>query len=127
MVKIERMSIPKSEDDVRELMERISREISEASEEEQHASEEEVESSGIIQGEIVHQLTHIQELLIHVIQSVREVRDSIDNLSITLRKNLRTLAYIWLLNSIDSEEIKKDLLDTIVKELGLDIKKKDKK
>jgi len=124
MVKIERMTIPKSEDDVRELMERISREMSEAGGEGQHVSEGEVESSGIIQGEIVHQLAHIQELLIHVIQSVREVRDSIDNLSITLRKNLRTLAYIWLLNSIDSEEIKKDLLDTIVKELGLDIKKK---
>ncbi|ADM28622.1 hypothetical protein Igag_1825 [Ignisphaera aggregans DSM 17230] len=127
MVKIERMTIPKSEDDLRELTERISREMSEASEEEQHASEGEVESSGIIQGEIAHQLTHIQELLIHVIQSVREVRDSIDNLSITLRKNLRTLAYIWLLNSIDSEEIKKDLLDAIAKELGLDIKKKDKR
>jgi len=127
MVKIERMTIPKSEDDVKELMERISREMSEAGVEGQHVSEGEVESSGIIQGEIVHQLAHIQEMLIHVIQSVREVRDSIDNLSVTLRKNLRTLAYIWLLNSIDSEEIKKDLLDTIVKELGLDIKKKDRK
>jgi len=124
MVKIERLTIPKSEDDVRELMERISREMSEVGEGGRHASGEEVESSGSIQEEIVHQLTHIQELLIHVIQSVREVRDSIDNLSVTLRKNLRVLAYIWLLNSIDSEEIKRELLNTIAKELGLDIKKK---
>ncbi len=128
MVKIERMSIPKSEDDVRELTERISREMSEESGRGYSISEEKIESSEIIQREIAHQLAHIQELLIHIIQGVREIRDSIDNLSITLRKNLRIAAYIWLLNSIDSEEIKKILLDTIFKELGLDfIKKKDEK
>ncbi len=127
MVKIERLSIPKSEDDVKELTERISREISESSEQEHHVSEEEVESLVGSQGEIAHQLTHIQELLIHVIQGIREIRDSVDNLSITLRKNLRVLAYIWLLNSIDNEETKKDLLDTIGKELGIDLKKKDRK
>lgn len=109
MVKLNRLKIPKSEEDV----ERISEEI-EAS---MHHHE------GAISGgeAIAHQLEHVQELLIHVIQGIREVRDSIDNLSSIVRKSVRIMALGYILSSTENREVRRKIIETIIKDVGLNI------
>lgn len=85
----------------------------------EHAHEYEVDL-----GVIAHQLGHLQELMLQVIQGVREVRDSIDDLNATLRRSLRALAMLQAMSIIDDDELKKKLLEQVAKDLGIDITKK---
>jgi hypothetical protein len=130
MVKISRMEIPKSEEDLRRISEEI---MKEEAEEHGHEHEEVVEEHEVHGhahehevdlGVIAHQLGHLQELMLQVIQGVREVRDSIDDLSATLRRSLRALAVLQAMSIIDDAELKKKLLEQVAKDLGIDITKK---
>jgi hypothetical protein len=130
MVKISRMEIPKSEEDLRRISEEI---MKEEAEEHGHEHEEVVEEHEVHGhahehevdlGVIAHQLGHLQELMLQVIQGVREVRDSIDDLSAALRRSLRALAVLQAMSIIDDAELKKKLLEQVAKDLGIDITKK---
>jgi hypothetical protein len=130
MVKISRLEIPKSEEDLRKISEEIMREEAEKHEHEQEEVVEAHEAHGygheheVDLGVIAHQLGHLQELMLQVIQGVREVRDSIDDLSATLRRSLRALALLQAMSVIDDAELKKKLLEQVAKDLGIDITKK---
>jgi ferritin len=115
MVKLGRMEIPKSEEDVK----RINEEIEKNMEMHQHSHSDEDALSDV--DSIVHQLGHVQELLIHIIQSIKEVRNSIDNLTSVIRKNSRIIALAYMLNVINNEEDKRKIVEIISKDLNLDI------
>jgi DNA polymerase III gamma/tau subunit len=117
-----RLSIPKSEDDVR----RISEEIMQQEQKEVVAGAEErgrYAYEGVDLSAIVHELTHIQELLLHIIQAIRELRDSVDTLSITIKKTLRALALLQMVNHVSDLEAKHKLLEHVYKDLGVELKK----
>jgi len=114
VIKFGRMEIPKSEEDVRKISEEIEKSIH------QHSLSEEGGVSRI--DAVVHQLEHIQELLIHVIQSIREVRDSMDNLTSAIRRSTKIIALGFILSSTNDMEIKKRIAEIILKDVGLDAK-----
>jgi hypothetical protein len=120
--KFSRLSIPKSEDDVR----RISEEIMQQEQKEVVAGAEErgrYAYEGVDLSAIAHELTHIQELLLHIIQAIRELRDSVDTLSITIKKTLRALALLQMVNHVSDLEAKHKLLEQVYKDLGVELKK----
>jgi hypothetical protein len=117
-----RLSIPKSEDDVRriseEIMQQELKEVVAGAEERGRYTYEGVDLSAI-----AHELTHIQELLLHIIQAIRELRDSVDTLSITIKKTLRALALLQMVNHVSDLEAKHKLLEHVYKDLGVELKK----
>jgi len=120
--KFSRMNIPKSEEDVKKISEEIMQQESQNIEVE--TEESEVHSHKEVDLSIVaHELTHIQELLLHVIHVIRELRDSVDNLNVTIRKSLRALALLQVVNSMSDTELKFKLLEQVSKDLGIELKK----
>lgn len=119
MSKFSRMSIPKSEEDIQKISEEIMK--SEGAEEE-HEHEHEATPTADL-GMISHQLAHIQELLIHVIQSIRELRDSVDGLASATRRSLKTLSLVQLMNNVNDQELRSKILEQVLKELGIESKK----
>lgn len=118
MSKFGRMNIPKSEEDIQKISEEIMK--SEGVEEEH---EHEAEHAPTDLDMIAHQLAHIQELLIHVIQSIRELRDSVDGLASITRRSLKTLSLVQFINNISDPELRSKILDQVMKELGIETKK----
>ncbi|MCS7110699.1 MAG: hypothetical protein N3D82_01900 [Ignisphaera sp.] len=114
MIKLGKLEIPKSEEDVK----RISEEIEESMH--QHHPGEGEDSASNAEA-IAHQLEHVQDLLIHVIRGIKEIRDSIDNLSSIVRKNMKVVALGYILLSVENREIKKKIAELIIKDMGLDI------
>lgn len=116
MVKLSRIEILKSEEDVK----RVAEEIEKSMDMQQHNVAEESEVQEL--NTVAHQLEHIQELLIHIIQSIRGVRDSIDSLTSVIRKNIKVMALAYMLPSINDEEIRRKILEILIKDLELDKK-----
>ena len=115
MGKFDRLSIPKSEEDVRRIVEKEVSSSSETYEEQEQPTPYTISDLTAI----AHQLAHVQELLLYIIQTLREVRDSIDTLSISLRRNLRALALAQLLMQTSSPELKKKIIEQLAKDLGI--------
>jgi len=129
LTKFSRMTISKSEDDIKKISEEIRQQEHQVVE--LGAEEAEEGTHMHAHGEadlsvITHELTHMQELLLHVIQAIRELRDSVDNLGITIRKSLRALALLQVANSLSDAESRHRLLEQVSKDLGVDVKKHDK-
>jgi hypothetical protein len=129
LTKFSRMTIPKSEDDIKKISEEIMQQEHQVVE--LGAEEAEEGTHMHAHGEadlsvIIHELNHMQELLLHVIQAIRELRDSVDNLDITIRKSLRALALLQVANSLSDAESRHRLLEQVSKDLGVDVKKYDK-
>ncbi|MEM0026884.1 MAG: hypothetical protein QXT53_02040 [Ignisphaera sp.] len=117
MSKFSRMSIPKNEEDIQ----RISEEIMKSEGAEEEHEHETISTANLDM--ISHQLAHIQELLIHVIQSIRELRDSVDGLASATRRSLKTLGLVQFMNNVNDPELRSKILDQVLKELGIEAKK----
>ena len=121
MSKFKRIDIPKSEEDVRRITEEIMKQEmvkEEAEEIEEH------KQHGVSNTELIAQeLGHVQELLLHLIQSIRELRDSVDTLALIVKKSLRAIALLQLMNMMNDENSRMYLLEQVSKDLGIEIKK----
>ncbi|MDK6029178.1 hypothetical protein QPL79_07360 [Ignisphaera sp. 4213-co] len=115
------MSIPKDEEDVKRIADEIMKEEAgnEAVAEEAHEHRHAAPNLDMIS----HELAHIQELLIHIIQSIRELRDSVDGLAAVVRKSLRTLSLIQFINTTNDNELRAKLLEQVLRDIGIETRK----
>jgi hypothetical protein len=59
----------------------------------------------------------------HLVQTAREVRDSIDDLVDIVKENTKILALLQLINVVNDEELKQRLLEQVMDYLGIKLEK----
>lgn len=127
MVKISRLEIPKNEEDLKKITEKIMKEEPEENNQNEEVAEE-VHQEHVDEHEvgldiIAHEVAHLYELMHYLVQTVREVRDSIDDLVDIVKENTKILALLQLINVVNDEELKQRLLEQVMDYLGIKLEK----
>jgi hypothetical protein len=127
LVKISRLEIPKNEEDLKKITEKIMKEEPEENNQNEEVAEE-VHQEHVDEHEvgldiIAHEVAHLYELMHHLVQTVREVRDSIDDLVDIVKENTKILALLQLINVVNDEELKQRLLEQVMDYLGIKLEK----